>query len=158
MRQRAECKANRPTESKQNIELNLQSLFGLHVYSCTHWLRPHNTPPIPPHLGSYTRALLVSQDRRHLCITPWSRGKIEGIRFNQLTQQRWEPRGRQSDWSVGSRSQSAPPAPAGPPPPSAGPSVAPPAHRTVVSSSCSCWSSSPLSRSLCSSTCTQDSS
>jgi hypothetical protein len=28
------------------------------------------TPP-PPHLGSYTRALLVSQDRRHLFVTPW---------------------------------------------------------------------------------------
>jgi hypothetical protein len=41
-----------------------QSLIGLHVQSCTHWLRPCNpTPPShPPHLGSYTRALLVSQD------------------------------------------------------------------------------------------------
>jgi hypothetical protein len=27
-------------------------------------------PPLP-HLGSDTRALLVSQDRRHLCETPW---------------------------------------------------------------------------------------
>ncbi len=35
------------------------------VYSCTHWLRP-----LSPHLGSYTRALLVSQDRRHLLVTP----------------------------------------------------------------------------------------
>jgi hypothetical protein len=25
---------------------------------------------LPPHLGSYTRALLVSQDRRHLFVTP----------------------------------------------------------------------------------------
>jgi hypothetical protein len=39
------------------MELDLQSLFGLHVYSCTHWLRPPQPPPlIPPHLGSYTRA------------------------------------------------------------------------------------------------------
>ncbi len=30
--------------------------------------RPRNPPP---HLGSYTRALLVSQDRRHLFVTPW---------------------------------------------------------------------------------------
>jgi hypothetical protein len=37
------------------------------VYSCTQLLRPR-TPP--PHLGSYTRALLVSQDRRHLFLTP----------------------------------------------------------------------------------------
>jgi hypothetical protein len=27
-------------------------------------------PPIPPHLGSYTRALMASQDRRHLFVTP----------------------------------------------------------------------------------------
>ncbi len=26
--------------------------------------------PIPPHLGSYTRVLLVSQNRRHLFVTP----------------------------------------------------------------------------------------
>ncbi len=26
----------------------------------------------PPHLGLYTRALLVSQVRRHLFVTPWS--------------------------------------------------------------------------------------
>jgi hypothetical protein len=37
------------------------------VYSCTHWLRASNPPP---HLGSYTRALLVSHDRRHLFVTP----------------------------------------------------------------------------------------
>ncbi len=39
-----------------NIELDLQYLFGLNVHSC--------------HLGSFTRALLVSQDRRHLFVTP----------------------------------------------------------------------------------------
>jgi hypothetical protein len=44
-----------------NMELDLQSFFGLHVHSCTHWLRTRN-PSLPPHLGSYTRALLVSQD------------------------------------------------------------------------------------------------
>ncbi len=52
------------------MELDRQSLFGLYVHSCTHWLRPA-TPTPPPHLGSYTRALLVSQDRRHLFVTPW---------------------------------------------------------------------------------------
>ncbi len=30
-----------------NMELGLQSLFGLHVHSCTHWLRPRHTP-YPP--------------------------------------------------------------------------------------------------------------
>ncbi len=28
-------------------------------------------PHLPRHLGSYTKALLVSQDRRHLFVTPW---------------------------------------------------------------------------------------
>ncbi len=47
------------------MELDLQSLFARHVLSCTYWLRPP-----PPELGSYTRELLVSQDRRHLFVTP----------------------------------------------------------------------------------------
>jgi hypothetical protein len=36
------------------VEIYLQSLFGLHVHSCTHWLRPCNSPPplSPLHLGS----------------------------------------------------------------------------------------------------------
>ncbi len=29
-----------------NMELDLQSLFGLHVLSCTHWLRQHPSPRI----------------------------------------------------------------------------------------------------------------
>ncbi len=42
------------------------------VYSCTHWMGPRNTPHPPVFfLGSYTRALLVNQDRRHLFVTPW---------------------------------------------------------------------------------------
>ncbi len=32
------------------MESDLQSLFGLHVHSCTHWLRPRNPPP-PPEFG-----------------------------------------------------------------------------------------------------------
>ncbi len=59
-------------DHRLNMELVLHSLFGLHVYSCAHGLRPRNTPPpLPPHWGSNTRALLVSQDRRHLFVTPW---------------------------------------------------------------------------------------
>ncbi len=43
--------------NKLNMKLDLQSLLGSWpVYSCTHWLRPRNSPP-PPHLGSYTSAL-----------------------------------------------------------------------------------------------------
>ncbi len=59
-----------------NMELDLQSLLGFmsrDVYSCTHWLRPGWDHPRPPAFGLvYTRALLVSQDRRHLFVTPWS--------------------------------------------------------------------------------------
>ncbi len=33
-----------------NMELHLQSLFGLHVHSCTHWLRSRNSP-LPPAFG-----------------------------------------------------------------------------------------------------------
>ncbi len=56
------------------MELDLQSLFGLHVHSFTHWLRPRD--PLPLHLGSYMRALLVSQDRRHLLVTPWYKTRV----------------------------------------------------------------------------------
>jgi hypothetical protein len=28
-----------------NMVLDFQSLFGLHVHSCTHWLRPQTPPP-----------------------------------------------------------------------------------------------------------------
>jgi hypothetical protein len=34
----------------------------------THWLVTRN--PNPPHLGSYTKSLLVSQERRHLFVIP----------------------------------------------------------------------------------------
>ncbi len=54
-----------------NMELDLQSLFGFHVHSCTHLLTLRNPTPLPPHLGSYTRALLVNQERRHLYVTHW---------------------------------------------------------------------------------------
>jgi hypothetical protein len=32
-----------------NMELDLQSLFGLYVHSCTHWLRSRTSLPPPPH-------------------------------------------------------------------------------------------------------------
>ena len=52
-------------------ELDLQSILGIHVHSCTRWLSSRNSPhPLPLHLGSQTRVLLVSQDRRHLFVTP----------------------------------------------------------------------------------------
>ncbi len=45
------------------MELDLQSLFGLHVYSCSHSLR----------------TLLVSQDIRHLLGTPCLGGRWGGM-------------------------------------------------------------------------------
>jgi hypothetical protein len=36
-----------PSSLKELGELDLKSLFGLHVHSCTHWLRPRNPPPPP---------------------------------------------------------------------------------------------------------------
>jgi len=54
------------------MELDLQRLFGLHVYRTAVLIgRDPATPPLSPHLGSNTRALLVSQERRHLFVTPW---------------------------------------------------------------------------------------
>ncbi len=41
------------------------------VHSCTHWLRPPQLPPSPRIWTRMTRSLLVSQDRRHLFVTPW---------------------------------------------------------------------------------------
>jgi hypothetical protein len=37
-----------------NMELGLQSLFGLHVHSCTFWLKPRNPPP-PPRIWAHIR-------------------------------------------------------------------------------------------------------
>ncbi len=48
-----------------SMALDLQSLFGFHVHSCFHWLRETPQQHPPPHLGSYTRALLVTKDGRH---------------------------------------------------------------------------------------------
>jgi hypothetical protein len=39
-------------------------------HSCTHWLRPRNST-LPRIRTRITRVLLVSQDRRHLYVTPW---------------------------------------------------------------------------------------
>ncbi len=53
------------------------------MHSCTHWLRPRNSP-LPPHLGSYTRALLLSQNRRHLFVTPCP-GPFVSSKTNPIT-------------------------------------------------------------------------
>ncbi len=59
-------------QHRLKMELDLQSLFVLHVYTELYSLA--ETPQLSllsPHLGLYTRALLVSPDRRHLFVTPW---------------------------------------------------------------------------------------
>jgi hypothetical protein len=61
------------------MELDLQSLFGLNLHSCNHWLRPPEHPPPPP--LSYTRALLVSQDRRHLLVTSGNGSPLISLSF-----------------------------------------------------------------------------
>jgi hypothetical protein len=64
---------------KQNVKYGVRSpkfVWAL-VHSYTHWLRHHNPPS--PHLGSCTRALLVSQDRRHLLVTLWFKGTVSQI-------------------------------------------------------------------------------
>jgi hypothetical protein len=52
------------------MELDLQSSFGLYEHSFIHWLRPRNPPTPAFGLIPYTRALLVSQGRIHLLVTP----------------------------------------------------------------------------------------
>ncbi len=52
-------------DHRLNMELDLQSLFELHVHSCTHWLRPLNHPP--PAFGLIYEG---SKIRRHLFVTP----------------------------------------------------------------------------------------
>jgi hypothetical protein len=37
------------------MELDPQSLFGLHVHSCTHWLRPPQPSPPSPRIWAHLR-------------------------------------------------------------------------------------------------------
>ncbi len=64
-----------------NIELDLQSLFGLHVHSFTHWLRPRIPPPPP--IWAHIRGRY------------WS-AKIETSLFKPLYRQYDKRKGKQS--------------------------------------------------------------
>ncbi len=73
------CSVSRPliVSHRLNMELDLQSLFGLlciQLYSLSETPQPPPPSPLPPHFGSdfgsYARALLASQDRQHLFVTP----------------------------------------------------------------------------------------
>ncbi len=100
-----------------NMELDLQSLFGL-LYTPVLIGWDPATPRLPPHLGSYTRALLVSQDRRHLFVTPMKipGGPETGSRENPRDAHRVDPRPACGRWG-GSRwsSSRGPGRPPGPP-------------------------------------------
>ncbi len=52
-------------QSKVKYGIRSPKFIWAPVYNCTHWLRPRDSP-LSPHLGSCTRALLVSQVIRHL--------------------------------------------------------------------------------------------
>ncbi len=75
---------------------------------CTLWLRLRNPPPPsthPPYLGSYTRALLVSQDRRHLFVTLW----YKTLDFCCVVARSWLTwRRRRTRWRGASSSQPGP--------------------------------------------------
>jgi hypothetical protein len=65
-------------EHRLNMKLDLQSLFGLHVHSCTLWLRPRN--PLPLAFGLIYEGAIGQPDRRHLSVTPWGSG-LQNIFF-----------------------------------------------------------------------------
>ncbi len=67
-----------------NMGLDLRSLFGLHVHSCTHWLRPRNSPP-PPSFGLIYEGA-IGQNRRHLIVTPWidQHASVGAVNFANL--------------------------------------------------------------------------
>jgi hypothetical protein len=43
-----------------------------------------NLKPLPPHMGSFTRALLVNQDRRHFFVALWERAECFGVTVDLL--------------------------------------------------------------------------
>jgi hypothetical protein len=58
-----------------NMELDLQSLFGLLCTAVTHWVRPCNsTPPPSPHIWAHIYGAICQPRycRLHLFVTPWS--------------------------------------------------------------------------------------
>ncbi len=52
-----------------NMGLDLQSLYGHHVHSCTHWLRPRNRNP-PPRIWAHIRIYegAIGQPRKTLLL------------------------------------------------------------------------------------------
>ncbi len=61
-----------------NMEVDIQSLFGLYVTWCVQLYSLAETPQPPPIGTRITRALLVSKDRRHLFVTTCSSASVSG--------------------------------------------------------------------------------
>ncbi len=63
-----------------NMDLDVQSLFGLYVHSCTQYSLAETSqpPPPPPHRfwAPIRGALLFSQDIRHLFMNPWLQSEV----------------------------------------------------------------------------------
>ncbi len=63
-----------------NMEVDLQSLFGLHVTWCAQLYSLAETRQLPPHLDSYYEGA-IGQQRWHLFVTPcWYLAPVEPLR------------------------------------------------------------------------------
>ncbi len=63
-----------------NHRLNIELIFKDYLGFCVQLYSMAETPQLPPpplHLGSYTKAQMVIQDRRHLFATHWLQPKIQ---------------------------------------------------------------------------------
>ncbi len=91
-----------------NMELDLQSLASMCsaqcTLRCTRWLRPSRPPP--PHLGAYTRMILVSQNNISLwppCVSLYEeklpRRNVRSI-LSSKPEHEWETHGGDGIWRL----------------------------------------------------------
>ncbi len=87
-----------------NMELDLQILFGLYVYSCTHWLRPCNSP-FPPRIWAHIRGHYWSAKADDISLEP-PVGLHQSCESRRQKNSTWSrPRFREI-WKVSSLSRS----------------------------------------------------
>ncbi len=74
------------------MELDLQILFGLHVHSCTHWLRPR-TPP--PRIWAHIRGRYWSAKIDDISLWPhdseFLAGRLTCVKLTTIGQLKWPP-------------------------------------------------------------------